>query len=252
MKLLAFALCSVALSAAEPSKKVTIFSADRVAAQIVQGGGWATDIFLVNASDVPGKAILQFFSGDGKAWSPNIVGLGTAAKFTIALSAGTSRRLTLADTGGLQQGWLYLNEEYDASLPSDQRYDFTVGGMATFRAGWNEATVPLASEFADDSLLFFRAAGGYATGIAIVNPSDFSSETVRLTFRDDDGAILASDIFDMKPLNKLVVNIVERYPQLAGRSGTVRVQAGKWGVASLALIFNPGGFFTSAHSLEPL
>lgn len=220
---------------------------DEVIPQFVFGGGWHTSVSITNMEDSPVTIPINFYQGDGQAWQVPIVGKGTASTHSFVIPAkGTVFFETPDDVAALQQGWALLE------IPCCP----DVGGFAVFRQRVPgrpdfEAVVPFADSFEGRSTMIFDNTRGFVTGIAIVNPREFGGTTFTLVFRDEGGNRFHLDQITLGRLQKQVFVLSDRFPQTAGRRGSIEFQGVSSYIAGLGLRFNPGGAFTSFHTFEP-
>jgi hypothetical protein len=159
----------------------TAVPATQTISHIANGGGWKSTIVVLNTDTVPASITLRFWGDGGNPWKIPLVGDGATAELTAMIPVGGSRTI---QTDGLATdvtvGW--------AELISSN----SVGGTAIFGlqiAGQpdSEAAVPITSGADRRFLLPFDNSPGFATGIAVANPSASASATVSVVFRDPSG-----------------------------------------------------------------
>ena len=217
-----------------------VVSADEVIAQVVDGSGWKTSITLVNLEDQATSFKLYFWGDDGQPLVLPIVSIGLYSSLQGTLPVGGS--VTIETDGNSTtnlQGWAELDAGHAA-----------VGGMAVFRQRVVgrpdfEAVVPLASRYESRFVLPFDNLPGFTTSMAIVNPSSSAAGTVTAEFRAESGEHILLDQFVLGPRNHAAFNIRDRYPQVAGRRGTVEFSTPGLELTALGLRFNDTGAFTS-------
>ena len=110
--------------------------------------------------------------------------------------------------------------------------------------------VPFESTIVNQQLLVFDNTNGHIMGVALVNLDPYSDLTVAAVFCAEDGSIIGTDIFTMKPLAHKSYVLSDRRSVTANRQGTIYFRSASYGLAVLGLRFNSSGAFTSIHSLE--
>ena len=221
-------------------------TSDEIVPQVVSGGGWQTTFTFVSAEDAAVSFPITFRTADGQPWRVPMQGQTATDRAVVMLPPRGTVTLATSDAGPLTQGWAQLD------LPCCP----DVGGYAVFKQSVPgrpdfEAVVPFGRTFNARSLMMFDNTAGYATGIAIVSTSSFIDATVTVAIRDEAGNRIALDQFRLNRLNKQVFVLAERWPEAAGRKGSIEFSSSPGQISVLGLRFNSGGAFTSVHSLEP-
>lgn len=211
--------------------------------QVADGGEFRTAITLVNNDAATANVRLRFWQDDGTA--------GATKPWTVAFTTGENPdNLTIApgtsitlETNGasptVQQGW--------AEVVTEQ----WVTGFAVFRqsvAGRSaqEAAVPVNVSTPLRYLLPFDNSGGFTTSMAIANLSDFVAAQVNFTFRDNQGQrLLQAALPDLPVRGHRAFRLVDLWPDLEGKRGTLEVSSLSGEVTVLGLRFSSGGAFTS-------
>jgi hypothetical protein len=80
--------------------------------------------------------------------------------------------------------------------------------------------------------------------VAIVNAESYSTITVALTFRDEQGNQIYADSLTLGPLAHTAFSLSDRYPQTKGRRGVVEIATKDLAMNVLGLRFG-GASFTS-------
>ncbi len=156
------------------------------------------------------------------------------------LGDDSSATFVLQDVGTLQTGWARL--DYDG--------ESRIGGMVTFRqrvAGRLDfqSSVTLAREDETPVYLPLNNAQGYATTLAITNPSASKNTDLQLRFWDASGSEISTRNITLSAGTTTAFSVPDRFPELAGRVGQLRIQGSASGLATLALRFNPSGAFST-------
>lgn len=248
---LSLILFAAVLSAADirpVEREVRASGSDTVIPQFVYGGGWSSTIRFVNTGDSTVEFTVNFYTNSGSPWRVPIVGLTTPTGVRVTLQAKNSVDVRTRDEPGeVQQGWVEV--DYTSAAIS------SVTGLAIFRQSVPgrvdfEAVVPLSYYLNTRAFMFFDETGGFSTGIAWLATRDYTGSTLTINIRDEDGNRILLDQVALKPYEKQVFSLGARYPQTAGRRGTIEITCNPGYFAALGLRFNPGGAFTSFHSLD--
>ncbi|MBC8167745.1 MAG: hypothetical protein H7Y20_17980 [Bryobacteraceae bacterium] len=226
-----------------PAKNARIDNA-RVFPFFASGGGWESTITLNNVFESNIGYRLSFRATNGQ---PAQVTFRTADnRVTSAdniqgqLGDDASTTIVLTDSGALQTGWVSL--EYDG--------ESRISGMLTFRQRVSgrpdfESSVPLGRDDETRVYLPFNNAQAYATTLAITNPSSSESTDLQFRFWDPSGSEIITRDIRLSAGTTISFSIPERFPELAGRSGQLRIQGSASRMATLALRFNPSGPFST-------
>ena len=81
-----------------------------------------------------------------------------------------------------------------------------------------------------------------ATGVAVVNPLSYTSITVFVTFRDEQGNPFYVNSFTLGPLQHTAFSLSERYPQSVGHRGVVELATPGIAMNVLGLRFGAASF----------
>ena len=239
-------LMTMVCFAAGPPRNVAVSSLDDVVPQFVTGGGWSSVLTLINMEDTPVSVPIKFYDGDGQPWKVPLVGRLAVSSLTVTVQPKATVSLETPSTGPLEQGWVYLDLPCCPDLSGMAVFKQVVPGRPDF-----EAVVPLVSSYDDRTWLLFDNTNSFASGVAIVNPRDWSSATVTIHIRDENGQRILLDQITVGPLKKQVFDLATRFQESKNRKGSIEFTASPGYISILGLRFNPGGAFTSVHSLEP-
>jgi hypothetical protein len=134
--------------------------------------------------------------------------------------------------------------------PSDAK----VQGLAVFRQrvpGRNdvEATVPTDNQLHQKQYMVFDNTEGFVMGVALANPSPLHTLRINAHFYDQNGKEFHSEIFTMGTRTHTAFTLPDRFPETAGKKGSLLFEATttRVGPAVLGLRFSPNGSFTSVH-----
>lgn len=250
----ALALCFSAIvvadaDGADSKRKIGAGSLYDTVPHMVDGGSWKTTLILVNMDTATRKYKVMFHGDDGAPKQFSFVGRGSASEFSGEIPRGGTITLETSGAGStVNQGWAELD---------GLNTDYEVGIMAIFGttgiAGRPdfEATIPAWTTIQHEGVLPFDNLNGYVTGVAVLNPSGFSTSTVPVTLYDSNGNVLKTDTITLRAGNKVAFNIPERWPETAGKRGSLHFQGNLTSWSVLGLRFHPGGAFTTINLLEP-
>jgi hypothetical protein len=208
------------------------------------GGGWESTITLINVFESNIGYRLSFYAANGQ---PAVVSYRTSdgrvtADNTIQGDLGddSSAVFVLLDAGSLQTGWVRL--DYDG--------ESRIGGVLTFRervAGRPdfESSVTLTREDETPVYLPFDNTLGAVTSLAITNPSSNDNTDLQLRFWDSSGREIITRNITLPARTTTAFSIPDQFPELAGRSGQLRIQGSGSSLSTLALRFNPSGAFST-------
>jgi len=189
---------------------------------------------------------VRFFAADGAPWRISVNGAAPAESATAVIPPRGTASLTTQDTGALAQGWAYVTLPCCPDIGGYVTFTQRVEGRPDF-----EATTLLSSSSSSRSVLWYDNAAGYSTGVALVNSSSFTTATITVAIRDEQGRRTGLDQFTVGRSSKLVFSLPEKYADTAGRRGSLEFTASPGSISVMGLRFNPGGAFTSVHSIEP-
>jgi hypothetical protein len=251
MRIATISLCimMISLSAIAQVKpnSTSYFDSDfnGVIAQFVDGGSWKSIITLINIDTVPGSYTLRFYADNGSPMTIQTTD-GTGTTLTGIIAGSGSHVIQTAGTSAtLSQGW--------ALLEVGNR---NIGGAAIFRQSIPgrpdfEASLPIVSYVNASRYVLPMDNTTSTTGVAIANPLSYTTMTVFVTFRDEQGAQYLVDSFTLGKLAHTAFNLVDRYPASANKRGVVEFATSNLTLGVLGLRFG-GQSFTSVLPLTPL
>lgn len=218
-----------------------------ILSQFVGGGGWHTTLIVSNNSTTTERFTARFFNADGAAVSMPIAGMGVIDTFTGALAPGETKRYETDAAQVLHQSWAALNPE---NLASQGLTGFAIFRQQTSNGPASEAIVDFMRSNSGKFVLLYDSSTGFATGAALANPSPLGSIDIRAEIRDEAGAILGTETITLPALGRMVFEVQQRFPQTAGKRGSIRFDTSPRTLAGLGLRFSPFGTFTSFPLLE--
>ena len=236
----------VAFSPQSESRQAAVFAGDNVLPQLVDGAGWQTTFTFANVDTKTVSFEVYFISSNGDDLLIPIVGLGNTPGVSVTLPPTETITLeTVGTKSNLSQGYAYIiRGDYRDALAGLAVFRQRVPGRPDF-----EAVVPLVSEFDKRFVLLYDNSGGFATSMAIANPS-LDQIDVGVTIRDEDAGVLATDRISLGVLMHQAFALAAKWPVTANRRGIIEFRSTGWGASVLGLRFNPGGAFTSFHVMS--
>lgn len=245
----AVALLLAGISHAQKTRDIRAGRLYSTIPHVVDGASWKTTITLVNLESATRKYRLVLRGDNGALRSFPFVGRSPGNTFNGEIPPGG---IAVFETPGtapqLSSGWAELD-----ALGTDS----TVGIFAVFgttgipgRPDF-EATVHGEFSLQYDGIMPYDNTRGYVTSIAVCNPSEFSTSSVPYTIYDENGAVLKRDSLALQRGNKVAFATPERWPETAGKRGTIHFQGQLTYWSVLGFRFHPGGAFTTFGILEP-
>ncbi|MEO8126809.1 MAG: hypothetical protein ABJF23_05930 [Bryobacteraceae bacterium] len=208
------------------------------------GGGWQSTISLINVFESGISYRLSFRGVNGQ---PLVVSYRTPDGRVIAadtiqgqLNDDSSATFVLIDTGGLQTGWARLDYDGESRIAGFVTFRQRIAGRPDF-----ESSVTLAREDETPVYMPFDNTQGYATTLALTNPATSDNTDLQLRFWDASGSEITTRNITLAAGTTTAFSVPERFPELAGRSGQLRIQGSASRLATLALRFNPSGAFST-------
>ncbi len=178
------------------------------------GGGWSTDVLLVNPTDAAITGKISFTASEGGAW--NVTANGeTGSSFSYALAQRSSYRLAVSSSqGSRQSGWVTVTRDTDNTLPA------AVAVVSSSKNGvtTNQTAVSSATGTIFRSLVEAQGAAGTAgsvrSGLVLMNSSTEASE-IYCELRDFDGNYLGLYAgFTLSAASQREVYLTELFPAL--------------------------------------
>ena len=215
---------------------------------IAVGGGWMTTWTVMNTGSTTVATKINFYGDNGAGASLPVAGLGggvqRAASIDASIPAGGMVVLQSEGeiSGTALSGWAEL-------LSSGP-----VTGFSVFRYRYpgprdEEALVPLEARDTSVVLIPFDNSGGFATGIAVTNPTA-ATQIVTATVTDEAGAVVDLGSLILPPKNHTSCVMPDRFPGSGKKRGTITLTASAGAkISALGIRGNPYGSFTSSPAL---
>jgi len=144
--------------------------------QFAAGGGWTTEVILLNPIDDAITGTVRFLSASGEDQAVTVDGMNTS-RVAYLIPAGSSRKLTVvSQTPTLTGSFVVMPDADQPAASVSTVYRYAVGGVTVSATG-SEA-VPPAMEFAvyADVEGARGAIGSIQTGVAIANAADDATD----------------------------------------------------------------------------
>lgn len=212
------------------------------------GGGWESSITLLNLFEQDIGYRLSFRGINGQPVSVTYRDRDgrtvTSDLIQGELSDDASHTIVLLDAGLLQSGWALLDYAGESRIAGLLTFRQRVAGRPDF-----ESTVTLTRD--DDTRVYlpFDNTQGFATTIAVTNPSATDATDLQLRFWDAAGSVLLTRDLRVAAGTTVAFSLPQQYPELNGRSGQLRIEGSGNRLAVLALRFNPTGAFSTVPVL---
>jgi len=167
-----------------------LFSGD-VLPHFASGGGWSTQVILVNPTDAEEDGTITFIGQNGQSTTVGSA-FGTGSSFTYHLAAGSSFKLQTVNTGSLSTGSVRLaSTGITADIPVGFLiFSFQSNGITVSSAGISPSRSTAATRLFVETAGNFSAAavGSKQTGIAISNADSTTAVQVNYTLTSLTGA----------------------------------------------------------------
>ena len=195
---------------------------------------------LTNTSASPASATLTFFQGTTggatQPWIPPFQEVSSTAG--LVLNGGSSLFLhTLGTAAVLSQGWAQINA--GAGIVGYVIFANNVPGLPE-----EDAPAPAVAA-ANDILVPYDDSTGFATGIAIVNPTG-TPQDISVGFRTTSGLVATGAISAVPPMGYLAFDLATQFPVIAGHVGLAEFYSATGNLSLIALRFNPTNSSTAA------
>ena len=184
-----------------------------VLSQILDGGGWQTNLTITNRSKSAQAYTVSFWQDNGTPWS--IPGIGSSVAVQVP-GNGVKVLNSSGTSSGVVQGWAKVEgyEAYSAMaifmVRGDQEnQQASVGGDPTHS---NSFTMP------------FDETSQALVGLALTNPSATQAQTALVVAYDETGKVIVNDFsIVLQPQQHMAFVLDQQFPALAGQRGKVRV-----------------------------
>jgi hypothetical protein len=235
---------AISLAADTTSPRDARIDNARIFPFFASGGGWESTVTLINVFEAGIGYRLSFRGVNGQP--VQVTYRAPDGRTTVAdtiqgqLGDDSSATFVLPDVGALQTGWAVL--DYDG--------ESRISGMLTFRQRISgrpdfESSVTLTRDDETPVYMPFDNTLAFATTVAITNPSTTENTTLQLRFWDTSGSEIITREIQLSAGTTTAFSLPERYPELSGRFGQLRITGSASHLATMALRFNPSGAFST-------
>ena len=202
------------------------------------GGGWSTEVILVNPTSVRIAGTLEFRGPDATPLAVTLADGRMESSFPYAIAAGSARRLTLANpSGGTVSGSVQATPASNTASPSGLLvYSFAADGKTVSVAGVPAMRASTAFRVPVAAAGMPGQPGSLRTGLAIANAT--AEETgVSLEITRPDGSLVPPLGSLTLPPGGQTARMLDRIISLPEdfSSGLLRVSAGDAAVSVVAL-----------------
>ena len=160
-----------------PIAELSSATGERVITHFADGGGWATQVVLVNPTEEPMSGVVSFFS-PGSPTTPGLplvltVNGQTGGSFPYSIPPGSARRFLTSGAGAAtQSGYIRIIPSFDNKTPTGLGiFSFKVGGFTIAQAGVPASPAGAAFRLYVESAGVFGTLGSIQSGIAVANLS---------------------------------------------------------------------------------
>jgi len=202
-------------------------------AQLSSGGGWDTQLTLVNTGFSPADSTLNFVGNLGSALDLPFTfpqgGLPNQTTSTLTETLNSNQMLVLDTNDVSNTAGLTGSAQFTTSGAID--------GFAIFRytPTGQEAVVPLEWSVAPSYILAFDNTGGIVTGLAVANVLS-SAASIAVKLRDDTGAVITSGTINLAGNGHTSFPLTDPqqgFPATANKRGTIEFDAPAGGQISV-------------------
>jgi len=242
-------LLALAATTAYGQESTTLGQA-AVISQVADGDGWQTIISLNNIDAAPSLYKLSFFDDTGAPLSLQTDVLTGPVIYGSIPAHGSVTIQTAGTKASLSQGWALMETVFVEQFTAVTAPGATTAGTVIFRRPPTvprpvEVSEPLDFSAKSQWVLPFDHTNGYTSGIALVNPSTSQDISIFLTFFDTSGATLLQDSFTLPHGQHQSITLTQKYPQVIGRFGTLKIATSGPAVNVLGFHVSSTGVFTS-------
>ena len=228
-------------SGASAPKESGDVGAGNVLPRIVQGGGWATEIQVMNTND-EGRAMpytIEFFGQDGRPLSLSGTGPGISGAFSVIAGVLPYRGVhvfALPNEGALRAGYGVIEVSDFRGVMANSILTQTAPGRPDF-----QMSLPSLGEFQDHVRMVFRNSSPLTTAVAVT-----SASAQDWTFRafDQNGLQMCDHTSSAGRGEHLAFLVSALLPCTAGRDGLLEIEADFVGGTVAGIVAHDAGPFT--------
>ncbi len=211
----------IGLAGVWPAAAATVGETDRFIPLAHDGGGWTTELTIVNLSNKPAQvqAIFSTAKGYAEPWKLELrASKGRVRDSSVEASLEVGAALVV-ETGGtaaeLTRGYVEIVEFHEQPVGAAARLVRRREGVIV-----QSIVVPLSPAHESRSVVPLRMAeGGPAVELVLVSPTSWTMLDIR--FRDLEGVEVWSDRMQFQGVSQMIVDVGEAWPQLRTFRGTM-------------------------------
>jgi hypothetical protein len=216
MRPLAFILMTAALACSA----ATVGETDRFIPLVQDGGGWTTELTLVNILKKPASVSVTFMNekGSNEIWKLSLkstVGKVFQNGVELVLAPGASATITTGGEGAaMSRGFADVVDFQEQVVAGYARLVRREAGAIV-----EQIRIPLSPANERRSIVSLDLLRGESLAISWVTLT--TSTTLDVTFRNEAGAVVFSDVVRLDQSAHAIVDLLEQWPRLAGFKGTM-------------------------------
>ncbi len=222
--------------------------------QIAFGGCWQTTLTLINQNTAAtANVTISFYGDDGSPLNTPVQGIGTMTSYKFTIQPGNVQDVILSNSdtnSSAVEGWANVATTGDIALGGQGSFLCRIAGRPDY-----QSVVPLSAlksspclvpfpEGANPTILVPFDDSAYTTSVAIANTTN-AAQNFSIEFDDSSNNLLRKDVLSFGPMEHLAFATTDRYPELAGTKGVLRLFTDPAKVTVLGFMFNPTGPFTT-------
>ena len=210
-------------------------------AQVASGGGWKSNLTLINLSSSAVNAQINFYGDNGSA-SMTPLSFPQYSSSTVSssvnVSVGPNDSVVIQSTSSsssVATGW------------ADVLATGALSGYLALEATSpldSQGTIPLDARLSSSMLMPYDNTNGYQTGLALASQSA-SAQTITVTLFDQNGNQLSSTPMNLPGYGHASFFLATQFSKSANQLGFIQVTGSAGGVTGCALRMSPQGSFTS-------
>jgi hypothetical protein len=188
--------------------------------QMVVGGGWESELTIVNMGASTAAGLIDFINQDGTDMAVSVDGSSPVMSVQYSLESASCRTYSLTSVGSTCAGWVvalnYPGIDDRSSINGTLTYRYKIGGIVTSQVG-----VPPSQGIMEANLPYDNTNNNY-TAVAIAM---LVSGTVNLVAYDEAGGKLGEQNVDFTAHSQKSLYVYQLFPASANSRGLVAIQS---------------------------
>lgn len=272
--ILALCVTPIGLVGGEPApaaagdRRITVGMGDQEIPLLVDGGGWKTSILLTNLSPLPAPYRVLLWTDEPPTGSPEgfpVEGRGIVQSVTGVLGPNQSAEIaTPGQAAEPRMGEAHVftyapDSDPLTATPTPNR----LGGLVTYRlrapgSPDSRASIPLGTHDSSPATVFFDNRDGRSAAVVISLPLGNHSIyppfglPVSLKAWAPTGELLLESTIKRQTPGKFAFSLTDRFPELRGKRGVLRVEPEEGFASMLLLQFGAGGGLSVGHPMTQI